>query len=223
MNEYVSCRVASGQTRSEIIYEDAEVIGLMDICPIRPGHAQIIPREHFDYFEDLPDMIACRIIHLGQRLSRALTALYGVPSVAFLFSGGDHAHAHAHVVPMHEKTDLTSQRYIAEETLTFRNGARTLRGAGCHCRAAPQQARSMNQLVRIAASPALPRLVAAGERARTPRLLRADPDNGPCHSSRRGPSALTSGSLRNILVRELGCTRSAHEGISHPSPTSLSS
>ena len=44
MNEYVSCRVASGQTRSEIIYEDAEVIGLMDICPIRPGHAQIISK-----------------------------------------------------------------------------------------------------------------------------------------------------------------------------------
>jgi histidine triad (HIT) family protein len=43
----------------------------MDICAIRPGHAQIIPREHFAYFEDLPDAIASRIIHLGQRLSRA--------------------------------------------------------------------------------------------------------------------------------------------------------
>ena len=50
----------------------------MDICPIRPGHAQIIPREHFAYFEDLPDAIACRIIHLGQRLSRAMKTLYGV-------------------------------------------------------------------------------------------------------------------------------------------------
>ena len=49
-----------------------------------------------------------------------MKALYGVPRVAFLFSGGDHAHAHAHVVPMHEKTDITSRRYIAEESLTFR-------------------------------------------------------------------------------------------------------
>ena len=93
----------------------------MDICPIRKGHAQLIPREHYDYFEDLPDAIACRIIHLGQRLSCILKALYGVPRVAFLFSGGDHAHAH--VVPMHEKTDTTSRRYIVEETLTFRNVA----------------------------------------------------------------------------------------------------
>ena len=124
MTGCVFCQVASGEIRSAIIYEDAEVIGLMDICPIRPGHTQIISREHFDYFDDLPERIACRIIHLGQRVSRALKALYGVPRVAFLFSGGDHAHAHAHVVPMHEKTDITSRRYIAEETLTFRSVAR---------------------------------------------------------------------------------------------------
>ena len=124
MSECVFCRIARCEIRSEIFYEDPEVIGLMDICPIRPGHAQLIPREHYDYFENLPDAIACRIIRLGQRLSRVLKALYGVPRVAFLFSGGDHAHAHAHVVPMHEKTDITSRRYIAEETLTFRSVAR---------------------------------------------------------------------------------------------------
>ena len=124
MSECVFCRIARGEIRSGIFYEDPEVIGLMDICPIRPGHAQFIPRENYDYFEDLPDEVACRIINLGQRLSRVLKALYDVPRVAFLFSGGDHAHAHAHVVPMHEKTDITSRRYIAEETLTFRNVAR---------------------------------------------------------------------------------------------------
>jgi histidine triad (HIT) family protein len=117
MNECLFCRIASGEARSEIIYKDHQVIGLMDICPIRPGHVQIIPRQHFAYFEDLLDAIASRIIHLGQRLSRVMKALYGVPRVAFLFSGGDHAHAHAHVVPLHEKTDITSLRYIAGEVV----------------------------------------------------------------------------------------------------------
>ena len=124
MKGCVFCQIARGEIGSELIYEDAEVLGLMDICPIRPGHAQIIPREHFDYFDDLPDVIACRIIRLGQRLARAMKTLYGVPCVAFLFSGGDHAHAHAHVIPMHETSDITSRRYIDEETLTFRSVAR---------------------------------------------------------------------------------------------------
>lgn len=69
-------------------------------------------------------VIAGRIIHLGQRLSRALKGRYGVPCIAFPFTGGDHPHAHAHVVPMHEKADITSRRYIAEEELTFRGMAR---------------------------------------------------------------------------------------------------
>ena len=113
MNECVFCRIARGEERSEIIWADDQVIALMDICPIRPGHTQIIPHEHFPYFEDLPAAIASRIIHLGQRFSRAMKALYGVPRVAF--TGSDHAHAHAHVVPLHEKTDITSLRYITGE------------------------------------------------------------------------------------------------------------
>jgi len=45
---------------------------------------------------------------------------YHVDRVAFLFTGGDVAHVHAHGVPMHAKTDITSARYIvAPEELTW--------------------------------------------------------------------------------------------------------
>lgn len=45
--------------------------------------------------------------------------LYGIRRVAFLFTGGDIRHAHAHLVPTVEGTDITSRRYIREVTLTF--------------------------------------------------------------------------------------------------------
>jgi histidine triad (HIT) family protein len=41
--------------------------------------------------------------------------------VAFLFTGGDIAHVHAHAVPIHEETDITSRRYIVEQTVTCRS------------------------------------------------------------------------------------------------------
>lgn len=37
MNECIFCRIASGEDRAEIMYEDNRVLELMDICPIRPG------------------------------------------------------------------------------------------------------------------------------------------------------------------------------------------
>jgi histidine triad (HIT) family protein len=43
-----------------------------------------------------------------------------VERVGLFFTGVDIAHAHAHVVPMVEPTDITSRQYIVEPTVTFR-------------------------------------------------------------------------------------------------------
>ena len=74
-----------------------------------------MPKAHFPYFDDLPGDLASSIVVLGQKLATAMKRLYAVQRAAFLFTGGDVAHVHAHVVPMHRRTDITSRRYIAEE------------------------------------------------------------------------------------------------------------
>jgi len=49
-----------------------------------------------------------------------MKAVYGVDRVAFLFTGGDVPHVHAHVIPMVEGTDVTSARYVVSpEALRF--------------------------------------------------------------------------------------------------------
>jgi histidine triad (HIT) family protein len=58
------------------------------------------------------------------KLARILKANYEVTRAAFLFAGSDIAHAHAHVVPMVARTDITSRHYISEETITFQPIAR---------------------------------------------------------------------------------------------------
>lgn len=94
------------------------------LCPIRPGHALIIPKQHFDYFDDVPGELITPIILLGQKLAVAMKALHGVSRVGFAFTGGDLPHVHAHVIPLHEKEDITSRQYIAERDLTFREATR---------------------------------------------------------------------------------------------------
>ena len=114
----------AGELPAEVIHRDDLVMAIADIHPIRVGHTQIASRQHVPYFEDLPEATASRIIHVGQRLSRAMKSLYGVERVAFALTGGDHAHVHAHVVPMHDKTDITSRRNIVEQKITFRSTPR---------------------------------------------------------------------------------------------------
>jgi histidine triad (HIT) family protein len=95
------------------IHEDEAVLAFLDIAPMRPGHTVIVPKAHVETFEQLPAALSGRILGLGQQLARRMKALYKVERVAFFFTGTDIAHAHAHVVPIHEKMDVTSARYIA--------------------------------------------------------------------------------------------------------------
>jgi len=118
------CRIAARTVAADVVHEDAHLVAFLDIHPIRPGHVLIVPKQHFDYFEDAPSDVAASIVVLGQRLALALKRIYRVPQVGFLFAGSDIPHVHAHVVPMHEKTDLTSRHYIVERKLTFRETPR---------------------------------------------------------------------------------------------------
>jgi histidine triad (HIT) family protein len=117
--ECLFCRIATRAVAADVVHEEEHLLAFLDIHPIRPGHVLIVPKRHFDYFEDAPADIAASIVALGQRLARVMKQIYRVPQVGFLFAGSDIPHVHAHVVPMHEKTDLTSRHYIVERTLTF--------------------------------------------------------------------------------------------------------
>ena len=108
------CAVGADPSLVATIYQDDAFVVFLDQLPIREGHVMVIPREHFDYFDDMPEALAARAMVLAQRVARVLKSLYCVERVALLATGTDLAHAHLHLVPMHEKTDVTSARYMAE-------------------------------------------------------------------------------------------------------------
>ncbi|HEV2956967.1 MAG TPA: HIT domain-containing protein [Xanthobacteraceae bacterium] len=118
--ECLFCRISRREVAAHIIYEDERLLAFLDRGPIRPGHTQIVPKAHFPYFDDAPADLLAAVVTVGQKLARAMKRTLNVPRVAFLFTGGDIAHVHAHAVPIHEETDITSRRYIVEDSVTFR-------------------------------------------------------------------------------------------------------
>lgn len=115
------CEIARSEESVHEVFRNERVVAFMDNGPIRPGHIQIIPTSHFEYFEDLPFNIACEIMELGQRLARVQKRVLGVERVAFLYTGSDISHAHAHLVPIVQNEDITSRRYIQESKVTFKS------------------------------------------------------------------------------------------------------
>lgn len=118
------CRIGAKTLPSYVVHESDRILAFLDIHPIRRGHVVIIPKAHHDYFDDLPADVAAEILGLARELAPILRSRYDAKRVGFMFTGTDIAHAHAHVVPMVELTDLTSRRYIAEERLSFGSAPR---------------------------------------------------------------------------------------------------
>lgn len=113
------CKMASSYPESQTIFECSELIAFLDISPIRESHTLILTKEHYEYFDDLPKSISHKIIDLGQRIAKAQKSMYPVDRAAFLFTGGDITHVHAHVLPLFEKSDITSLYYIKDKNVEF--------------------------------------------------------------------------------------------------------
>jgi len=61
MTSCIFCKIVAGQLESSKVYEDDEILALMDIQPVRQGQVLVIPKQHIDHFSDIPEALALRI------------------------------------------------------------------------------------------------------------------------------------------------------------------
>jgi histidine triad (HIT) family protein len=92
-----------------ILYKDETVVAFLDHHPIRPGHALVAPRMHEPDFFALSEKISSAIMNIAKRLAAAQVAAFRPKRVGMLVAGFDIAHAHLHVIPMHDYHDITSK------------------------------------------------------------------------------------------------------------------
>jgi diadenosine tetraphosphate (Ap4A) HIT family hydrolase len=101
----VFCAILDGELPANFVYEDDEVVSIMDINPVTPGHLLVLPRRHLPDLVDLDDEIAAHMMNTARRIAAAHRAqdssieginLYLADSPA---AGQEVPHAHIHVIP----------------------------------------------------------------------------------------------------------------------------
>ena len=106
------CRIATNQPGSSTVLQSTHAVAFLDIRPIRPGHALVVPRRHEPDFWSLSDDERHDIFALAKQLADAQRELFNPLKVGLLVAGFDVPHAHLHVVPLHDKHDLTSESIL---------------------------------------------------------------------------------------------------------------
>lgn len=105
MTDCIFCQIAAGEAPASIVYEDEEAMVLLDLFPVREGHALILPRRHLPLLEDLDEATAAHLFRLARRTIRAQKAAgLDVAAHNLVVNDGRQAnqhvpHTHLHVVP----------------------------------------------------------------------------------------------------------------------------
>ncbi len=102
----VFCRIIRGELPAVKIYEDEYVVAFLDIYPINPGHALVVPKRHVTRLEELSDEEARALLLAAARLAPAIVRATGAEGYNIVINIGKAAgqeieHLHLHIVPRH--------------------------------------------------------------------------------------------------------------------------
>lgn len=98
------CDIAAGKLPSCLLYEDADTLAFLDIHPVIPGHALVIPRAHYDPIEAVPPALLARVMAGVQRVAAAQRRALRADGINVMQANGRAAgqevpHLHVHVIP----------------------------------------------------------------------------------------------------------------------------
>ena len=103
------CRIAAGEEKGFVVYEDDAFAAFLDIRPLFHGHVLLVPKTHVEAIWDLPPELAGPLTERVQRLSVAVREAMGAKGV---FNAVNNIvsqsvpHLHVHVVPRNPKDGL---------------------------------------------------------------------------------------------------------------------
>lgn len=104
MAECIFCQIIAGDIPAAKLIETDKVISFLDINPVNPGHALVVPKRHVSSFLDLDQKELHVLIFIAKRVAAAVTEATGSPAFNILQNNGAVAgqiidHAHMHVIP----------------------------------------------------------------------------------------------------------------------------
>jgi diadenosine tetraphosphate (Ap4A) HIT family hydrolase len=99
----IFCEIVASRAPASEVLSDERFLAFLDIHPVMPGHALVIPRRHAVLLDELGDEVG-DLFAFAVRVAAAARAGLGCRGVNVLLNDGAAAnqtvaHAHVHVIP----------------------------------------------------------------------------------------------------------------------------
>ncbi len=99
------CKIVKGEVASKKIYEDEQVIAILDAFPNVDGHTLIIPKKHYEDFLAMPDDLIAHIHSVAKKISPILIKEMQAESFSLRVNYGTTQaikHFHLHLLPNYD-------------------------------------------------------------------------------------------------------------------------
>lgn len=93
----VFCKIVKGEIPSHKVYEDKKFLAFLDINPQSPGHAQVIPKEHYRWVWDVPN--TGEYFEIVKKIAQAQRKAFDTDFILSKIIGDEVEHAHIWVFP----------------------------------------------------------------------------------------------------------------------------
>lgn len=116
MEDCIFCKIVRREIPAEIVFENENFLAFLDINPRSPGHVQVIPKEHYRWVWDVPNI--GEYFETVRKVVSAQQKAFNTQSVWSRIQGDEVFHAHIWIFPNPE---------IEGEKMDFRSNAEKIR------------------------------------------------------------------------------------------------
>ena len=111
------CKIINGEIPSKKVYEDKNVIGILDISQATKGHTILLPKKHYDNILDADEACLLSLAHAINKFAPVLVEKLHAKGINVVNNSGEVAnqsvmHLHVHLIPRY---DLNEYGYKAQD------------------------------------------------------------------------------------------------------------
>lgn len=97
MPDCIFCKIVSKQIPAHIVYEDNNFLAFLDINPRSAGHVQVIPKKHYHWVWDVPNV--GKYFEVVSKIAQAQQKAFDIEGIWSRVTGEDISHAHIWIFP----------------------------------------------------------------------------------------------------------------------------
>jgi len=107
MENCIFCKIANKKASAHVVYEDDNFIAFLDINPQSPGHCQVVPKKHYRWVWDVPNV--GEYFEVVKKVAVAQQKAFGTDWILSKIVGDEVGHAHIWIYPAKAGPDSKTQ------------------------------------------------------------------------------------------------------------------